>query len=106
MESAIAAQKLQLGGKYYHIARTDPVFSTVVRLCKVTGDTTERQVSLICGKYGSVDNIRRRSSGVYDVFYQVKELPNMTSILGRYLELCISLVKHMCCVIVQCKLHC
>eukprot|EP00250_Pteridium_aquilinum_P015853 c22801_g1_i1 orf=120-1838(+) len=82
MEGALAARKLQIGGKAFLIVRTDSVFTTVVRLSKVSLDTSESQLHLICGRYGSIDSIKERASGIFDVFYKVKELPNMTNILG------------------------
>lgn len=86
MEAAIASRKLQIGSKSFVILKKDKVMSTVVRVCKVSSGTSEKQLLSMCGKFGSIDDIRKRVNGIFDVFYEVKELPNMTRILASLNE--------------------
>jgi hypothetical protein len=84
MDNAITLREIQLEGKLFPITRPEPPITTVVRLSRVGGITQETQIRSICEKYGSLDNIKKRGNGIYDVFYKVKELPNIPNILERY----------------------
>ncbi|KAI5060248.1 hypothetical protein GOP47_0024668 [Adiantum capillus-veneris] len=87
MESALASRKLQLGSKTCYITRSDQsVFTTVVRISKVGNDIDEGELRSVCELYGKVDDIRKRAYGVFDVFYDVKELTNIPSILSSLSE--------------------
>mgnify|MGYP000417977368 CR=1 FL=1 len=84
MDNALTIREIQLEGEIFTIARADLPITTVVRLSRLGGITEETQIRSICERYGSLDNIRKRGNGVYDVFYKVKELPNIPNILDRY----------------------
>ncbi|MCO5560406.1 hypothetical protein L7F22_014021 [Adiantum nelumboides] len=87
MESALASRKLQLGSKICYVTRADnSVFTTVVRVSKVGNDTDESQLRSVCEQFGKVDDVRKRAYGVFDVFYDVKELMNIPSILASLSE--------------------
>ena len=82
MDNALTIREIQLESKLFTIARADLPITTVVRLSRLGGITQETQIRSICERYGTLDSIRKR--GVYDVFYKVKELPNIPNILDRY----------------------
>jgi hypothetical protein len=84
MDSALTLREIKVEGKLVSIVRADHPITTVVRISRVSAETPESLIRSICEKYGKVDNIRRRGNGFYDVFYKVKELPNISNIIERY----------------------
>ena len=84
MDNALTLRQIQLEGKVFTIVRADNPITTVVRIGRVSVETPESHIRSICEKYGNLDNIRKRGNGFYDVFYKLKELPNIPSILERY----------------------
>lgn len=82
-EKALAAQRLHICGKQLQIKRVDQFMTTVVRISNASTETTEREVLFACEACGKVDIVRRRGSGTFDVYFKVRELPNMSNILNR-----------------------
>lgn len=83
MDGALASRWVNFDSKAFSIVRADAPITTVVRLSRVSTETTDSQLFSICEKFGSLDNIRRRGNGVYDLFYRVNELSKMSTILDR-----------------------
>lgn len=81
-DSALAASRVYLGGRWCRITTGDPILTTVVRLTNV-GQASEGFILLRCGKIGRVDNIVFRKEGVVDVYYHPSERRNMRKILDR-----------------------
>lgn len=86
MDDALASRWLQMDSKVFGIVRADSPITTVVRVSRVSANTTDSQLQAMCEKFGSIDNIRKRGVDVYDVFYKTGELSNMSAILDRLNE--------------------
>lgn len=86
MDGALASRWVNFDSKAFSIVRADAPITTVVRLSRVSTETTDSQLFSICEKFGSLDNIRRRGNGVYDLFYRVNELSKMSTILDSLNE--------------------
>lgn len=88
-EEALAVRWIQLDSKVFPIVRVDRPLSTVVRLYKVSMETTESEILLACKGCGNIDSIKRRGNGVFDVYFKVDELPNILKILDSLNEVTI-----------------
>eukprot|EP00249_Psilotum_nudum_P011695 c23328_g1_i1 orf=111-2210(+) len=89
-ESALAERWLFINGQQFPVSRLDCPMTTVVRISHVSPETTVNKVLSICEKCGKVDNVKRRERGLFDVFFKIRELPNMARILNGLNEVTIN----------------
>ncbi|KAH6556113.1 hypothetical protein KP509_1Z204200 [Ceratopteris richardii] len=87
MKNALAVGKVQLGDKICHIIKGDySIFTSVVRITRLSTDISKRELKAICESYGKVDAIKKHATGAIDVFYDLEERGNMENILKRLNE--------------------
>ncbi|KAF9605704.1 hypothetical protein IFM89_018047 [Coptis chinensis] len=82
-EKAIAACSIPISGSKLSVFRIDAPVTTIVRISNVAhGENSQNTIRKVCKSYGKFKRLIRRSPGIYDVYYQETEWPNMVDILN------------------------